>query len=343
MDNTITINKWLRWSYALFLGVGFNFVLDVIFSLVYTNYNLFQPLISYIASILLTYIVFECLFFVNRRLSSKYRWDKNTLLRFFFQFVSNSAIAISIVVVSRWGFKLLFGSVYYISLLDELIIISFVLFIVLVFTITDLSIYLLNSWRFSLAELERFKKENAEFRFESLRSQLNPHFLFNSLNSLSALVYEDTEKAGLFIRELSDVYRYILENRDKELVQLGEELNFAQSYINLIQLRFDKNIVVVTNVRDTNYKFSIAPLTIQLLIENAVKHNVISKKYPLRIDIEIDKDILVVRNNLQLKRTKEYSNKMGLNNIKSRYDFLTNRMVEVVENSEEFIVKIPLI
>lgn len=343
MVNRITINKWLRWSYALFLGIAFNFILDIIFSLVYTNYNLFQPLTNYLASVLLTYFVFECLFLINKRLDKKYSWDKNPYQRFIFQLSLDSVFAIAIVNGIRWGFMLLIGNVYYIRLLDELIIIGLILFIVLVFTVIELSIYLLNSWRFSLAELERFKKENAEFRFESLRSQLNPHFLFNSLNTLSALIFESQEKAGLFIRELSDVYRYILENRDVELIQFSKELNFAQSYIHLIQLRFGKNINVVTDINNTNDTFRIAPLTLQLLIENAVKHNVISRKHPLQINIFIYRDMLVVKNKLQPKESKELSNKMGLKNIKSRYGFLTNRVVEVSENGKEFIVKIPLI
>lgn len=343
MTGGITINKWLRWGYALFLGIVFNFVLDMIFSLVYTNYSLFQPYTNYLTSVLLTYVVFECLFFVNGRLNKKYGWDSNPYWRFVFQVALNSAIAVFLLEGLRWGFMLLTGNAYYIRLLDELIIIGLVLSIVLVFTIMELSVYLLNSWRFSLAELERFKKENAEFRFESLRSQLNPHFLFNSLNTLSALVYEDTEKAGLFIRELSDVYRHILENRDVELVQLSEELDFAQSYIHLIQLRFGKNINVVADMNNINGTLCIAPLTLQLLIENAVKHNVISRKHPLRIDIFIYRDMLVVKNNLQPKESKGHGNKMGLKNIKSRYGFLTDRIVEVSENGKEFIVKIPLI
>ena len=118
-----------------------------------------------------------------------------------------------------------------------------------------MSNFLLNKWLFSLAELENFKKENAEIRFESLRSQLNPHFLFNSLNTLSSLIYENQKNAELFIRELSDVYRYILENSDKELVPLSKELDFAQSYIHLIQLRFDKNLIVITDLKIDNKKY----------------------------------------------------------------------------------------
>jgi len=333
----------MRWSYGIFLGMLLNFTLDVIFSLVYKNYKLFQPIEKYILAIFLTYIVFELLFFINNKLNSKYSWNTSPYLRFGLQLASNSFIAIIIVEGLIWGFVLLTQSIYYIRLLDELIIIGLIFFTVLTYTIIDLGLFLLVSWRYSLAELERFKKENAEIRFESLRSQLNPHFLFNSLNTLSALVYEDAEKAGLFIRELSDVYRHILENKDNEVIKLKKELDFAQSYIQLIKLRFGNNIIVDTDVSNTNDKFQIAPLTIQLLIENAVKHNIISRKQPLQINICIDGDTLIVKNKLQLKGSKEYSNQMGLKNIKSRYAFLTKREVEVLVDGKEFAVKIPLL
>ncbi|NOR86518.1 MAG: hypothetical protein GQ527_02800 [Bacteroidales bacterium] len=343
MDSSLKINRGLRLTYAITIGLVLSFILDVIFSLLYKNYSLFQPYTSYLSAIFLTYLVLESLLLINNSLESKYSWGQYPYKRFIIQLSINSLIILFIVEGIRWTYKLILGDVYFISLLDELIIIGFLLFVVLIFTMIVLSVFLLKTWRNSLAELERFKKENAEVRFESLRSQLNPHFLFNSLNTLSALVYEDTEKAALFIRELSDVYRYILENRENDLVDLTKELHFAQSYIQLIQLRFGDNIKVETAVSNSQAHFRIAPLTLQLLIENAVKHNVISKKRPLQIYIYLEENILVVKNKLQPKDTKEYSNEMGLKNIENRYAFLTDRAVEVIEDRQEFIVKIPLI
>ena len=343
MTNKLTISKWIRWSYGIFFGVLFRFILDVIFSLVYKNYNLFQPGTSYITAILLTYIVFEFLLYINLRLANTFSWKNKPFSRFGIQLILDSAIAIIIVEGLDLAIIILEGNAYYIRLLDQFITIGLIVTIIFIFTIIELSIFLLNTWRNSLAELERFKKENAEIRFESLRSQLNPHFLFNSLNTLSALVYEDAEKAGLFIRELSDVYRYILDNKDNELVKINRELEFAQSYIHLINIHFGKNIIVEYKISLTNEKFQIAPLTLQLLLENAIKHNVISKKYPLHIYISIVKDELIVKNGLQLKEVKEHSNEMGLKNIISRYNFLTTRVVEVSNNDVEFTVKIPLI
>ncbi len=285
MKNSLEINKWIRWGYAIVLGVTFKFVLDVIFSLVYRNYPLFQPWNSYLVSIVYTFIVFELLFKFNKKLDRKWSWDKYPLQRFFLQFLSNAFIAILIVGSFRWTYRILTDNIYYIRVLDEMILIGLIIFIILVFVVVDLSIFLMHKWRFSLAELERFKKENAEFRFESLRSQVNPHFLFNSLNTLSSLVYSSQEKAEQFIRELSDVYRYILENRENELITLGKELKVANSYIFLNKIRFEKSLDVNIEVSEKSKQLLIAPLTLQLLIENAIKHNVISVKRPLLLNI----------------------------------------------------------
>jgi LytS/YehU family sensor histidine kinase len=257
--------------------------------------------------------------------------------------VADGFIALLLTTMVRWGFKYLSEDLGYIALQDEMVIITFIVCIDLVFVMTELSIFLLTKWRFSLAELERFKKENAEFRFELLRSQLNPHFLFNSLNTLSSLIYENQENAGHFVRELSDTYRYILENRDKELIHLHNEIEFAKSYINLVQLRFDKNLEVRLNIREADLDYKIAPLTIQMLIENAIKHNVISKKYPLFIDIFAVDGMLVVTNKIRLKQSKDIGTATGLKNISNRYEFLTVRSVIVIDNGEDFTVKIPLI
>lgn len=325
------------------LGVVFRFLLDVVYSLFYRNYELLQPFRNYLFAILFTLLVFEGIFFVNKRLDKKIGWNKNPFKRFLLQWLSGFGIGILFTLVIRWVFILVFVSFNYVNLLDELIIVVFVFIIATTLTVVDLSMFLLEKWRFSLAELERFKKENVEFRFESLRAQVNPHFLFNSLNTLSSLIYQSQEKAELFVRELSDVYRYILENRDRELISLKKELEMVRSYIYLIQLRFEKNLMVNVNIEKEKEKMSLAPLTLQMLIENATKHNIISNKKPLTVDIYTENNSIVVKNNLQPKELPKYSSKLGLRNIRSRYGYLSDKEVEIVENENQFIVKVPLI
>lgn len=343
MKEGIKRNKTLRYGYGLILGIAFNFNMDIVFSLLYSNYRLLRPLEEYIAAIFLSYLVFETLFIVNRQLSKRFSWDKNLVKRLSYQSLIDFMIAIALVMGVKWGFRWFQQDNSFVSLQDEITESIIILIIILGFTIGEMSLFLLHKWRFSLAELERFKKENAEYRFELLRSQLNPHFLFNSLNTLSSLVYKNQENASLFIRKLADVYRYILDQRDKEIVSLETEINFAESYIMLMQLRFEKNLKVNLKAMEFTDKYHIAPLTLQLLIENAIKHNIVSKSKPLQIDIFTAGEYLVVKNNIQPKTYKEVSHQMGLKNINSRYAFLTDKKIEIENDDINFIVKIPLL
>jgi LytS/YehU family sensor histidine kinase len=232
----------------------------------------------------------------------------------------------------------------FIKLSDELITNALVMVAILITTLVDLGLFLLNKWRFSLAELERFKKENIEFHFEMLKNQVNPHFLFNSLNTLSSLIYTNQDTAAKFVRQLARVYRYVLENRDKEVISLKEELTFLQSFIYLIHLRFSENLKVEIEIPEKMQEKLIAPMTLQMLIENAIKHNVVSQKKPLTIQIYADMfDHITVTNNLQKKVVREYSSNIGLKNISSRYGFITDRKIIIEETGKYFKVRVPLL
>jgi len=336
-------NRWIRLGSILLLGVLFRFSLDMIYSLMYRNYPLFQPLMLYLLTILVVAISLELIYFIKVQYDRKLPWEGNPYKRFLLQWLSGLGVGIFFGMIVRWLYLVIFNRFTYIALVDEIILLAFIIVVITILTVVELSVFLLEKWRFSLAELERFKKENAEFQFESLRSQVNPHFLFNSLNTLASLIYSDKEKAEIFIRELSDVYRYVLDNRGKELIQLNRELQVARSYLFLLGLRFEKNLEVKWEIDDEADRKMIAPLTLQLLIENAVKHNIVSKKKPLTISIQALDKLLIVKNNLQRKDIKEYSSKLGLKNIQSRYGFLSAGEVEVIETDSEFIVKVPLI
>lgn len=187
------------------------------------------------------------------------------------------------------------------------------------------------------------EKEKALVMYESLKQHLNPHFLFNSLTSLSSLIRFDQKLAGDFLDGLSKIYRYILKSRDRETVPLLEEVKFVETFIQLQQTRFEKGLIVNINVPEEYYAYKIAPVTLQNLIENAIKHNIIDEESPLVIDIFIDKEYLVVKNNLQKKNFVETSNKQGLVNLKSLYHYLSPQPIIMEENETYFFVKIPLI
>ncbi|MCG2613113.1 histidine kinase [Terrimonas sp. NA20] len=187
------------------------------------------------------------------------------------------------------------------------------------------------------------EKEKAQIMYDNLKQQLNPHFLFNSLTSLSSLIRVNPSLAGEFLESLSKTYRYILKSRDSEIVPLVSEIRFAETYVRLQQTRFEKGLIVNFNVPEEFFHRKIAPVTLQNMIENAIKHNIIDEESPLVIDIFIEDDYIIVKNNLQRKNFVETSNRQGLNNLQSLYHYLSEKSVLVVEEKDHFIVKIPLL
>jgi sensor histidine kinase YesM len=187
------------------------------------------------------------------------------------------------------------------------------------------------------------EKEKVLVMYDSLKQQLNPHFLFNSLTSLSGLIETNQQLASEFLERLSKIYRYILTNRDSELVSIKEELAFVRIYIDLQKTRFKEGLQVFIKIPDELYSFKIAPVALQNLVENAIKHNIIDKDAPLYISIETKEKYIVVKNNLQKKNKVETSNNQGLSNLKSLYQYYSKLPI-LIENTEtHFIVKIPLI
>ncbi len=197
-------------------------------------------------------------------------------------------------------------------------------------------------WKESAVEAERYQKENAMAQYESLKSQVDPHFLFNSLNVLTNLVYEDADKSAKFIKQLSEVYRYVLETRSKELVSLEEEMKFVNAYLFLQQIRFGDKLIIQNKLN--GQKGLVPPLVVQMLVENAIKHNTISEEHPLTITISQKDGSIVVENNLQKRMgLSEDSTGIGLNNTRKRYEFLSEKKMEVEEKEGKFRVTIPLL
>ena len=205
------------------------------------------------------------------------------------------------------------------------------------------AIYFLNKWKNSHTEAERLKKENMRGQLETLQNQVNPHFLFNSLNTLASIIPEDPKTAVAFVQHLSNVYRCILEIKDKQVITIREELECIKSYEFLLGIRFGNNLSIHRDITENTMDRFIVPLSLQILLENALKHNIASKKQPLIITFNVEGNTLIVRNNLQPKIEPSTSTKTGLSNIRSRYKLLVNKDIEVIESDEEFIVKLPII
>ncbi|KQB39314.1 histidine kinase [Flavobacterium aquidurense] len=183
----------------------------------------------------------------------------------------------------------------------------------------------------------------ANAKFESLKNQIDPHFLFNSLNVLSSLIEENPDNAQRFTTSLSKIYRYVLEQKDKELVSVEDELSFAKTYMNLLKMRFENSLFYELPTTNINPDAKVVPLSLQLLLENTVKHNVVSEQKPLHIRIFIDGDYLAIQNDFQKKEVLQDRQGVGLQNIVNRYGIVTNRKVLIEQNEKNFTVKIPIL
>jgi len=197
-------------------------------------------------------------------------------------------------------------------------------------------------WKANLLRAQSLEKANLEARYETLRNQVNPHFLFNSLNTLLMMV-SDNQAASKYVESLSDFMRYMLNTRDKEAVLLRDELKIARQYVFIQQSRFGGKLSVSFEVPESCFHYAIPPLSLQMIIENAIKHNVISKDNPLVVKIFVeDNEYLVIENNISPKIEKEPSTGVGLENIRNRYLYLTGKVVIVKNENGAFIVKLPL-
>ncbi|MBE0646021.1 MAG: histidine kinase [Bacteroidetes bacterium] len=195
----------------------------------------------------------------------------------------------------------------------------------------------------ALLAAETLERENLQLRFETLKQQLNPHFLFNALNTLSALIGHDDERAQTFVEEFSSVYRYTLDVIDRPMVTLREELEFAREYLALQQTRFRDGIRVLTSVDSGCLDFLLPPLAVQTLLENALKHNVATADQPLELRIETEGAALVVRNTLQPRHGHDRRSGVGLANLRKRYALISDQEPEILLTNEACIARLPLI
>lgn len=217
------------------------------------------------------------------------------------------------------------------------------LFAILVIGLYE-GVYYFRKWHVASVEAETLKKENLQSQLDSLKREINPHFLFNNLSSLSSLIIEDQHQAVKFVNELASVYRYLLQANDSDLTTLDREMKFIDNYFHLLKTRFGEGIILATDIEEKYDQFLLPPLTLQVLLENAVKHNSILPEKPLRIHFYTDEaDNLVIINNLQKKHSAVLSNKLGLRNVITKYRLMNQRNVMIKQTDQVFQVIIPLI
>lgn len=202
----------------------------------------------------------------------------------------------------------------------------------------------LKAWRKSEVESERLLRENTRSQLLSLRNHLDPHFLFNNLNILSSLMDNDIELSKTYLNKFAEVYRVILKTEYSDLTMLEDELKLIESYVYLIKIRFKDCVYFNFNISTSLMDKALPPLTIQMLIENAIKHNLATTEKPITLELYDEDGMLIVQNNLQKKKYLPRERKAtGIENIRKRYEFFTDKNIDVVETDQSFIVKLPLI
>lgn len=277
--------------------------------------------------------------FIQARIEKKFSWEKNSGKRLIWGIAGMIIFTVATIIILFLSFERITGILATAEISRTIIFALFISFAVIAF-LQGRKIQM--EWHRMAVNQEKLKRESLSSRYEALKNQVNPHFLFNSLNVLTGLVYKDPDLAARFIKQLSRVYRYVLDTREEEVVNLENELDFLESYFFLQKMRFNNNLIIKINV-DKAEDLQIPPLALQMLVENAIKHNKISDDKKLTISIYTDGEYLNIENNLQKKEIIQKSSGIGLANIESRYEFLTGKKVIIEDQDNRFIVKLPVL
>lgn len=307
-----------------------------------------QPYVYFCMGFLYSLLVTSSLYFgclsIMYYLNKKLPWGENVAKRLIVEIVLMISYATAVQVLILLMYSLF-------SIYDHLDL-NFRFYVENVFfgnTITIIvialveGVYFFRRWKESLLLAEKMKSENMASQLNSLKAQLDPHFLFNSLNVLSSLIKKDTEKAESFVEDFAKVYRYVLEVKDEMVVMLNQELKFLESYASLQKIRFGDALILSVQLNPRPMILYLPPLSLQELLTNAVKHNEVSKERPLKIEIFNQGDTLVVRNNLQRRDEETESMGVGLDNIQKRYSLLSDKVPTFELTEEHFVAKIPLL
>lgn len=280
----------------------------------------------------------------------------------YFPFKENAVKRIAIQLVLGWSFvKIIFipFALFFVDSFFEIYALkapftnlnklNIVTFFFLSFTISTLislgfiAFHFFEFWKENETRAANLEKEKSQVQFDNLKNQLNPHFLFNSLTSLDSLIQENPTLARDFLQQLSKVFRYVLQSQEKGLVSLKTELDFIKNYVQLLQTRFGEMLQVNFEIQPDDLDKQLAPVTLQILIENAIKHNIINQSNPLIINIISQESSLVISNNIQRKKQVETSNGQGLKNLQSLYGYLSNESLIINEDDKNYSVQVPLI
>lgn len=331
-------DKWVISIGILIMGIVFPLVNGIFF-----NLSAFYIMLNIIFSTFSSAAMWLGCRFIIFKAWHYFPWDKKPVKHLLFEIAAISVfifftVKIVFVVASFFlseevGKAYIFADIYVSSLIISLII-SFI----------HEAVFFYMLWMKTNKRAEQLERENLLSQYETLKNQINPHFLFNSFNTLITLIEEDKDAASDYTQKLSDFFRIILQLRDKSIIPLKEELELIDTYVYIQKKRYGNNLVVNKSIPENTLEKGVAPLSLQMLVENAVKHNVISTEKPLIIEISVTgNNYLLVRNNFQKRNDNEASSGLGLINIQNRYSFLSDKKPEIIVNSDFYAVALPLL
>ncbi|HLK31013.1 MAG TPA: histidine kinase [Puia sp.] len=308
------------------------------------SYNLVEVFSSYLYFIFIAFIVWEgnvrLMYFIKKKFGWQYKHYYKIIASLFFANIVYSGI-FSALLLYLW--KINSHETY--TSWEPIINTTLIIIIAATFITNIYELIFLNHEReYNLSRVEQLNVAKAQAELEALKNQIDPHFIFNSLNTLSFLIIKNPPSAKLFNDTLAKVYRYILSNKDKDLVLLKEEIEFIHNYFYLLKIRFSNAVNMEIEINDMAAEdFLIPPISLQALVENAIKHNDFSDKSPLKISVSVSSNYIVVKNAVQLKAHAVHGSKIGLSNLNNRYKLITNKNLIIENNPSFFSVKLPVL
>jgi two-component system, LytTR family, sensor kinase len=340
----------IRRSRAYSVIVLFVLVGTMVRVMIFPEFGWRFHLTSFVVSLLVVPFLWETIGWFVRYLDDVLPFERNIPRRIVVQILASVAFFVSFAFVMREIFLLAIpafipeSAAFLQFFTKPFVVLAYItnVFAVIAVNLGYIGHHFFSRWRVELVRSAELERERAQVQFDNLKNQLNPHFLFNSLTSLNSLIVDNPQLASDFLQQLSKVYRYVLQSNN-DLVSLETELAFIKRYVHLLETRFQAGLKVDFTVSENALERKIAPVTLQILMENAIKHNITSAQKPLHIRVFDDGGYLSVANNVQRKTLVESSNKQGLQNLVQLYGYLDTRPVVVAEQNNVFCVKIPLL
>ncbi len=323
-----------------FFGIAIPIITQMIPQQAFTTW---QFKLSYLYTIMIAFVIWEGNRFLLFSLRSYFDWLNKPVKKIIALLLSVSfyTIPVSALLLVGWYYFFNNGQVHWNKVFEAtLIIMICVIFITHVYE----TVFLVKQTETDKVKKEQLERSKAEAELQALKNQIDPHFIFNSLNTLSHLIEEKPQKARQFNDSLADVYRYILHNKERTLVLLREEMDFVNDYFLLLTIRFENAVQLKIDISDEiNNTSLIPPISLQLLLENAIKHNEFSDETPLVISIEAKDGQLVITNDIHKKELRKESSRIGLPNLNERYRLTANNSIAINDTGKQFIVSLPIL